>query len=111
MYSCNTVLGLQLIKIIPHHFMTAFDFLSDSIANEIFNFISFRLWLLHQVVHNSFAVLRPKVTHVHEHDFIRGRFLGFGKRSIIKGWLVSILIARCTYVKYIFENRKLDCQT
>lgn len=91
--------------------MISFDVLSDSIANEMFNIISFRLWLLHQIVHNFFTVLRPKVTHVHEHDFIRGRFLGFGKRSIIKGWLVSILIVRCTHVNYYFDNRKSVCQT
>ncbi|KAL2346022.1 hypothetical protein Fmac_000022 [Flemingia macrophylla] len=34
-------------------------------------------------------VLKPKVTHVRQHDFIRGRFLGFGKDSALVGWLVS----------------------
>ncbi|KAK7310550.1 hypothetical protein RJT34_08122 [Clitoria ternatea] len=34
-------------------------------------------------------VLKPKVTHVHQHDFIRGRFAGFGKDSVLIGWLLS----------------------
>ncbi|KAK7409747.1 hypothetical protein VNO78_00032 [Psophocarpus tetragonolobus] len=34
-------------------------------------------------------VLKPKVTHVHQHDFIRGRFAGLGKDSAIVGWLLS----------------------
>ncbi|XP_020229189.1 MLO-like protein 1 [Cajanus cajan] len=34
-------------------------------------------------------VLKPKVTNVQQHDFIRGRFAGFGKDSAIVGWLVS----------------------
>ncbi|CAN4093289.1 unnamed protein product [Withania somnifera] len=34
-------------------------------------------------------VLKPRVTHVHQHDFIRNRFVGMGKRSAIFGWLHS----------------------
>ncbi|XP_060197494.1 MLO-like protein 1 [Lycium barbarum] len=33
--------------------------------------------------------LRPAVTHVHEHDFIRNRFQGIGKQSVILGWVHS----------------------
>ncbi|XP_009600156.1 MLO-like protein 1 isoform X2 [Nicotiana tabacum] len=33
--------------------------------------------------------LRPSVTHVHEHDFIRNRFQGIGKQSAILGWVHS----------------------
>ncbi|KAM3216870.1 MLO-like protein 1 isoform X1 [Capsicum annuum] len=33
-------------------------------------------------------VLKPPVTHVQQHDFIRNRFVGMGKRSAIFGWLV-----------------------
>ncbi|RDX82852.1 MLO-like protein 1, partial [Mucuna pruriens] len=36
-------------------------------------------------------VLKPKVTHVHQHEFIRGRFAGYGKDSTLVGWLVSFL--------------------
>nr|GMD28079.1 MLO-like protein 1 [Ipomoea batatas] len=32
---------------------------------------------------------KPSVTHVHQHDFIKNRFVGLGKRSIILGWLHS----------------------
>nr|GMC59629.1 MLO-like protein 1 [Ipomoea batatas]GME14810.1 MLO-like protein 1 [Ipomoea batatas] len=32
---------------------------------------------------------KPSVTHVHQHDFIKSRFVGLGKRSIILGWLHS----------------------
>uniref|UniRef100_A0A3Q7I246 MLO-like protein n=1 Tax=Solanum lycopersicum TaxID=4081 RepID=A0A3Q7I246_SOLLC len=34
-------------------------------------------------------VLKPRVTHVQQHDFIRDRFVGMGKCSAIFGWLVS----------------------
>ncbi|XP_071742462.1 MLO-like protein 1 [Rutidosis leptorrhynchoides] len=35
-------------------------------------------------------VLKPKVTQVKDHDFIKNRFLGIGKRSAIRGWLHSL---------------------
>ncbi|KAE9463720.1 hypothetical protein C3L33_04420, partial [Rhododendron williamsianum] len=35
------------------------------------------------------AVLGPRITDVHQHDFIRGRFWGIGKNSAFLGWLVS----------------------
>ncbi|KAK4750949.1 hypothetical protein SAY87_004431 [Trapa incisa] len=34
-------------------------------------------------------VLKPKITSVHQHDFIKGHFLGIGKNSAILGWLHS----------------------
>ncbi|GAA0140630.1 hypothetical protein LIER_01939 [Lithospermum erythrorhizon] len=36
-------------------------------------------------------VFKPKITHVRQHDFIRNRFLGVGKRSVILGPLYSFL--------------------
>ncbi|PHT46589.1 hypothetical protein CQW23_15747 [Capsicum baccatum] len=33
--------------------------------------------------------LKPSVTHVHEHDFIRNRFQGIGKQSLVMGWAHS----------------------
>ncbi|WCJ21795.1 Seven transmembrane MLO family protein [Euphorbia peplus] len=30
-----------------------------------------------------------KVTHVHDHDFIKKRFRGFGKNSYLRGWIMS----------------------
>ncbi|XP_057964691.1 MLO-like protein 1 [Malania oleifera] len=38
---------------------------------------------------NSKEVLETKFTHVPDHDFIRGRFLGIGKNSTLLGWLHS----------------------
>ncbi|KAK4492146.1 hypothetical protein RD792_002943 [Penstemon davidsonii] len=35
------------------------------------------------------AVLKPKVTHVQEHDFIKKRFSGLNKHSVILSWLHS----------------------
>ncbi|KAI9104406.1 hypothetical protein K1719_022978 [Acacia pycnantha] len=34
-------------------------------------------------------VLVPKITQVHQHAFIKGHFLGFGKDSALMGWLHS----------------------
>ncbi|XAR58808.1 hypothetical protein NMG60_11014356 [Bertholletia excelsa] len=34
-------------------------------------------------------VLKPKLTHVHQHEFIKGRFLGIGRNSVIMSWLHS----------------------
>ncbi|THF95458.1 hypothetical protein TEA_007720 [Camellia sinensis var. sinensis] len=34
-------------------------------------------------------VMEPKLTDVHQHDFIKGRFLGIGKNSVMLGWLYS----------------------
>ncbi|KAL6971817.1 MLO-like protein 1 [Sarracenia purpurea var. burkii] len=39
--------------------------------------------------YNPEEVLKNRVTHVQEHDFIRGRFLGIGKNSTLLGWLHS----------------------
>lgn len=38
------------------------------------------------------AVLKPKFTQVQNHEFIKGRFSGFGKDSALIGWLVSSLL-------------------
>ncbi|KAK7287284.1 hypothetical protein RIF29_00492 [Crotalaria pallida] len=34
-------------------------------------------------------VLKPRVTHVHQHAFIKDRFTGFGKDSALLGWVKS----------------------
>nr|XP_016484180.1 PREDICTED: MLO-like protein 1 isoform X3 [Nicotiana tabacum] len=36
-------------------------------------------------------VIRSKVTHVQDHDFVKGRFLGFGKSSTLLSWLHSFV--------------------
>ena len=35
------------------------------------------------------AVLKKKITHVHDHAFIKDRFLGIGKNSAVMSWVVS----------------------
>ncbi|GAB2298192.1 MLO-like protein 1 [Dionaea muscipula] len=35
--------------------------------------------------------LKPKITHVHQHEFIRGHFIGIGDNSAIMGWVKSFL--------------------
>nr|XP_009620916.1 MLO-like protein 1 [Nicotiana tomentosiformis] len=37
------------------------------------------------------AVICSKVTHVQDHDFVKGRFLGFGKSSTLLSWLHSFV--------------------
>jgi mlo protein len=37
--------------------------------------------------HDTEAALGPKITNVHQHDFIKGRFEGTGKNSAVLGWL------------------------
>jgi hypothetical protein len=34
-------------------------------------------------------VLKPKLTQVQQHEFIKGRFSGLGKDSALVGWVVS----------------------
>ncbi|KAL9259718.1 MLO-like protein [Drosera capensis] len=33
--------------------------------------------------------LKPKITHVHEHEFIQGHFIGIGENSTLMGWVNS----------------------
>ncbi|XWS64947.1 hypothetical protein CRYUN_Cryun05aG0048100 [Craigia yunnanensis] len=39
--------------------------------------------------YDSEQILKKKFTHVHQHTFIKEHFLGFGKDSIVLGWLHS----------------------
>ena len=38
---------------------------------------------------DSKQVLNKKVTHVHDHAFIKDRFAGMGKNSVMMGWILS----------------------
>lgn len=49
------------------------------------------------------AVIRSKVTHVQDHDFVKGRFLGFGKSSTLLSWLVS---GEVFFLKHPFMLKK-----
>ncbi|PIN14654.1 hypothetical protein CDL12_12720 [Handroanthus impetiginosus] len=39
--------------------------------------------------HDTQSALKPKVTHVQQHDFIKKRFLGLGRHSALLGWVHS----------------------
>lgn len=46
-----------------------------------------------------YTVIQQKFTHVQEHEFIRGRFLGVGKADACFGWLVSVFF--CFLISYL----------
>ncbi|KAK4270038.1 hypothetical protein QN277_023124 [Acacia crassicarpa] len=50
-------------------------------------------------------VLEPKITQVHQHAFIKGHFLGFGKDSALMGWLHSF------FKQFFGSVTKLDYMT
>lgn len=75
-------------------FVLAIVHVTFSVLTVVFGGAKIRQWKAWEdsIAQESFdtsKVLRPKVTHVQQHAFIRGRFLGIGKRSIFKGWLHS----------------------
>ncbi|KAH9782435.1 MLO-like protein 1 [Citrus sinensis] len=59
----------------------------DSVANEEFD---------------AEEVLKTKFTHVHEHDFIKSRFRGFGKSHRLSGWM--LLLAVGTKLEHIITQ-------
>jgi len=56
----------------------------------MFMWFGFSFWSYYNP--DAFAVLKPKVTHVHQHAFIKDHFLGIGKDSALLGWLVGQII-------------------
>ncbi|KAK1398043.1 hypothetical protein POM88_007906 [Heracleum sosnowskyi] len=75
-------------------FVLAIVHVTFSVLTVVFGGAKIRQWKawedsIAQETLDTNKVLRPKVTHVHQHAFIRGRFLGIGKRSFFKGWLHS----------------------
>ncbi|XP_057436663.1 MLO-like protein 1 [Lotus japonicus] len=62
-------------------------------------------------------VLKAKVTHVHQHDFIKGRFSGFGKDSVIVCWLQSFFkqfygsVTKSEYVTLRLGFTMTHCQS
>lgn len=55
-----------------------------------------------------FAVLKPKFTQVQNHEFIKGRFSGFGKDSALIGWLVSSLLLVFHALEFWLNMLSLD---
>ncbi|KAJ4968426.1 hypothetical protein NE237_015127 [Protea cynaroides] len=42
-------------------------------------------------IYDPDEVLKPKITHVHQHAFIKDHFLGIGKNTALLGWLHSFV--------------------
>ena len=77
-------------------FVLAVVHVSFSVLTVVFGGARIRQWKhwedsIAKQNYETDRVLKPKVTQVHQHDFIRGRFAGFGKDSAIVGWLLSFL--------------------
>lgn len=75
-------------------FVLAIVHVTFSVLTAVFGGAKIRQWKSWEdsIAKESFdteKALKPRLTHVHQHDFIKGRFLGIGKRSVIKGWLHS----------------------
>ncbi|XP_055820079.1 MLO-like protein 1 [Solanum dulcamara] len=91
-------------------FVLAVSHVTFSALTILFGGIKIRQWKswedsIQKEEYNPEEVLRSKVTHVQDHDFVKGRFLGFGKRSTLLGWLNS-------FVKQFFGSvTKLDYTT
>ncbi|KAL2636494.1 hypothetical protein AAZV13_06G002000 [Glycine max] len=96
---CNKVPLLSLEAL--HHlhifiFVLAVVHVSFSLLTVVFGGARIRQWKhwedsIAKQNYETGRVLKPKVTQVHQHDFIRGRFAGFDKDSAIVGWLLSFL--------------------
>ncbi|KAD0221976.1 hypothetical protein R6Q59_026826 [Mikania micrantha] len=75
-------------------FVLAVVHVTFSVLTVVFGVAKIQEWKLWEesVTKDDFdhsQVLKRKVTHVRDHDFIRSRFVGIGKRSAIRGWLRS----------------------
>ncbi|KAK7277422.1 hypothetical protein RIF29_18574 [Crotalaria pallida] len=75
-------------------FVLAIVHVAFSVLIVVFGGAKIRQWKLWEDSiakqnYDSNQVLKPRVTHVHQHDFIKGRFSGLGKDSALMGWLVS----------------------
>ncbi|KAK4345292.1 hypothetical protein RND71_035468 [Anisodus tanguticus] len=88
-------------------FVLAVSHVTFSALTILFGGIKIRQWKswedsIQKEEYNPKEVLLSKVTHVQDHDFVKGRFLGFGKRSTLLSWLHS-------FVKQFFGSvTKLD---
>ncbi|XP_057474072.1 MLO-like protein 1 [Actinidia eriantha] len=75
-------------------FVLAIVHVTFSVLTIVFGGVKIRQWKHWEdsIAKDNFdteQVLKPKLTDVHQHDFIKGRFLGIGKNSAILGWLHS----------------------
>ncbi|EPS69012.1 hypothetical protein M569_05755 [Genlisea aurea] len=75
-------------------FVLAIAHVTSSVLTVVFGGAKIRQWkrwedLIAKDNYSSEQALKPKVIRVHEHEFIKKRFSGFGKCSAILGWLES----------------------
>ncbi|XP_049345484.1 MLO-like protein 1 isoform X2 [Solanum verrucosum] len=73
-------------------FVLAIVHVTFSLLTVVFGGAKIRQWKhwedsIAKVNYETAHVLKPRVTHVQQHDFIRDRFVGMGKRSAIFGWM------------------------
>uniref|UniRef100_M1B2N1 MLO-like protein n=1 Tax=Solanum tuberosum TaxID=4113 RepID=M1B2N1_SOLTU len=104
-------------------FVLAVSHVTFSALTILFGGIKIRQWKswedsIQKEEYNPEEVLRSKVTHVHDHDFIKGRFLGFGKRSTLLSWLACLTFfyfardSQQSFIKQFFGSvTKLDYTT
>ncbi|KAM3231701.1 MLO-like protein 1 isoform X1 [Capsicum annuum] len=76
-------------------FVLAIVHVTFSVLTIVFGGVKIRQWkswedaIVKVDPESEHAQLKPSVTHVHEHDFIRNRFQGIGKQSLVMGWAHS----------------------
>nr|XP_043609663.1 MLO-like protein 1 [Erigeron canadensis] len=75
-------------------FVLAVVHVTFSVLTVVFGGAKIRQWKSWEesVTKDNFdhsQVLKPRVTQVKDHDFIKNRFVGFGKGSAIRGWMHS----------------------
>ncbi|KAL3328201.1 hypothetical protein AABB24_035705 [Solanum stoloniferum] len=75
-------------------FVLAIVHVTFSLLTVVFGGAKIRQWKhwedsIAKANYETAHVLKPRVTHVQQHDFIRDRFVGMGKRSAIFGWMHS----------------------
>lgn len=77
-------------------FVLAIVHVTFSVLTVVFGGMKIRQWKHWEdsIIKDNYdtqQVLKNKVTHVHQHDFIKNRFLGVDKHSVFLGWLQSFL--------------------
>ncbi|KAH0660844.1 hypothetical protein KY289_029592 [Solanum tuberosum] len=76
-------------------FVLAIVHVTFSVLTIVFGGAKIRQWkqwedaIVKDDYESEHAHLKPTVTHVYEHDFIRNRFQGMGRQSAILGWVHS----------------------
>ncbi|GMP48789.1 hypothetical protein CsSME_00016027 [Camellia sinensis var. sinensis] len=73
-------------------FVLAIFHVTFRVLTVVFGVAKIRLWKhwedsIAKDNYDTEQVLEPKLTDGHQHDFIKGRFLGIGKNSVMLGWL------------------------